>query len=229
MLELGCGTGRTLFPVAAARIDVTGVEQAPEMLASARRHAQSLPEEVARRVRLCAGDMRALPALAGPFGLVSLPYRTFQHLLTPADQAATLTGVRRQLRSDGRLVLNQFDPTLDIADILHADRPATADIGDLPIDTEFDDEATGRPIRVRYRRGYDLAAQVLQQEFYYEHVEGERVVEVERGQLTLRYTYRYEMEWLLQACGFRVVSLWGGFDESPYPGYGEQVWVAAKA
>ena len=106
--------------------------------------------------------------------------------------------------------------------------PAVDDVGQLPVDTQFTE--AGQTIRVRYRRGYDLAAQVLQQEFFYETLgEDGQVSATERGQLTLRYTYRYEMEWLLATCGFRVVSLAGDFDGGPYPGYGEQVWVAAPA
>lgn len=225
VLEPGCGTGRTLFPVAAAGIDITGVELAPEMLARARARAAALPAQVAPRVRLVAGDMRALPPLdAGPFRLVSLPYRTFQHLLTPADQRAALRGFRQWLSPGGRLALNQFDPTLDLARTI-ASPPSTSPA----VDTEFTDEDTGRRIRVRYLRSYELSAQVLHQELWYETLDGERVAATERGALTLRYSFRYEMEWLLEACGFHVISLWGDFAGGPYPGHGEQVWIAQAA
>jgi SAM-dependent methyltransferase len=228
VLEPGCGTGRTLFPIAAEGIDITGVEPAAEMLAIARGHAARLSAEVVSHVSLQPGDMRDLAGLDGPYRLISLPYRTFQHLLTPQDQRLALEGFRRLLEPGGRLVLNQFDPTLDIAELVGSPPPAVDDVGQLPVDTQFTE--AGQTIRVRYRRGYDLAAQVLQQEFFYETLgEDGQVSATERGQLTLRYTYRYEMEWLLATCGFRVVSLAGDFDGGPYPGYGEQVWVAAPA
>lgn len=221
VLEIGCGTGRTLFPVAAAGVDITGVDLSPQMLAQARSRAAALPPEVAGRVRLMPGDMRALPALErAPFRLISLPYRTFQHLLTPGDQRAALGGFRQLLAAGGRLALNQFDPTLDVA------RSVTEPAAEPAVDTEFTDGATGRRVRVRFRRHYDLAAQVLHQEFWYETLDGGRVVATERAALALRYTYRYEMEWLLGACGFRPVSLAGDFAGAPYPGHGEQVWIA---
>lgn len=212
--------------MAAAGLAATGLEISPEMLAAARSRAAALPPEVAARLTLLQGDMRDPPELPGPFRLVSLPYRTFQHLLTPADQFAALAGFHELLQPGGRLALNQFDPTLDLeAVVSRGPSPETA-VDRLPVDTEFTDRE-GRTVRVRYRREYDLAEQLLRQEFHFQSLgAGGGVASTERGELVLRYTFRYEMEWLLEAAGFRPVALWGGFDGRPYPGHGEQVWVA---
>ena len=212
--------------MAAAGLPATGLELSPEMLAEARRLAADLPPEVASRVTLLQGDMRDLPDLPGPFRLVSLPYRTFQHLLTPADQFAALAGFHDLLEPGGRLALNQFDPTLDLEAVVSRGPPPETAVDRLPVDTEFTD-AEGRTVRVRYRREYDLAEQLLRQEFHFQTLGGAgEVVGTERGELVLRYTFRYEMEWLLEAAGFQPIALWGGFDGRPYPGHGEQVWVA---
>ena len=212
--------------MAAAGLPVTGVELSAEMLAAARARAAALPSEVASRVTLLQGDMRDLPNLPGPFRLVSLPYRTFQHLLTPADQFAALGRFRDLLQPGGRLALNQFDPTLDLESVVLRGPPAETPADRLPVDTEFTDEE-GRTVRVRYRREYELAEQLLRQELHFQTLDaGGEVAGSERGELVLRYTFRFEMEWLLEAAGFRPVALWGGFDGRPYPGHGEQVWVA---
>ena len=229
VLEAGCGTGRTMFPVAAAGIDITGVELSPEMAAQARQHATRLPAEVRRHVTIVEGDMRDLPsAAAGPFALISLPYRTFQHLLSTEDQLAALRGFRQRLTAGGRLVLNQFDPTADMVRVLNDPEPSDK-ISELPVDMEFPEPGSQRTVRVRYRRGYALEAQVLHQLFFYEILDDDRVVGVHQGELLLRYTYRYEMEHLLHRAGFRVLSLSGDFTAAPYAGYGEQVWVAEVA
>ena len=212
--------------MAAAGLPATGLEISPEMLAAARRQAAALPPEVASRVTLLRGDMRDPPELPGPFRLVSLPYRTFQHLLTPADQFAALSGFRDLLEPGGRLALNQFDPTLDLEAVVSGGPPPETAVDRLPVDTEFTD-AEGRTVRVRYRREYDLVKQLLRQEFHFQTLDaGGGVAGTERGELVLRYTFRYEMEWLLEAAGFQPIALWGGFDGRPYPGHGEQVWVA---
>ena len=132
---------------------------------------------------------------------------------------------RQRLATGGRLVLNQFDPTADMVRVLNEPEPSQ-NPDELPVDMEFAEPGSRRTVRVRYRRGYALEAPVLRQEFFYEILDGGRVVAVERGELLLRYTYRYEMEHLLAVAGFRVVSLAGDFRGAPYCGYGEQVWVA---
>ena len=226
VLEAGCGTGRTLFPVAAAGIDISGLELSPDMVAQARQRRADLPEQVRRRVTITEGDMRDLPADLGTgFRLISLPYRTFQHLLTTEDQLTTLHGFRKRLAPGGRLVLNLFDPTADMVRVLNEPEPSD-DIADLPIDMEFDEPESERRVRVRYRRGYALEAQILHQVFFYEILDGGSVVDIEQGELMLRYTYRFEMEHLLRLAGFSIVSLAGDFEAGPYAGYGEQVWVA---
>ena len=46
--------------------------------------------------------------------------------------------------------------------------------------------------------------------------------------LDLRWTYRYEMRYLFELCGFEVLAEYSDFKNSP-PAYGnEQVWVARK-
>ena len=36
------------------------------------------------------------------------------------------------------------------------------------------------------------------------------------------------MEYLLELCGFEVEALYGDFSGNPYPGWGEQVWLARR-
>ena len=47
--------------------------------------------------------------------------------------------------------------------------------------------------------------------------------------LTLRYAGAMETTYLLESCGFEVEALYGDFQGGPFPGYGEQVWVARPA
>ena len=48
--------------------------------------------------------------------------------------------------------------------------------------------------------------------------------------LKMHYFFRYEMEHLLQLCGFRVVELFGNFDRSAFTADSpEMIFVAEKA
>ena len=44
----------------------------------------------------------------------------------------------------------------------------------------------------------------------------------------LRYTFSWEMQYLLERCGFVLEALYGDFQGGAFAGYGEQIWVARK-
>src|SRR5688572_29050651 len=99
-LELGCGTGRVLFPVAAAGVDVVGLDASEEMLARARAKIAAADPDIARHVTLVHGDMKAFE-LGRTFRLVYSPFRSFLFLLDVEDQLSCLAAVRRHLTEDG--------------------------------------------------------------------------------------------------------------------------------
>ncbi len=78
-LELGCGTGRVLIPVASAGVEVTGLDLSPPMIARARRKVATLPQDVRSRITLYEGDMRDF-GLEQRFALIYVPFRAFLHL-----------------------------------------------------------------------------------------------------------------------------------------------------
>ena len=134
----------------------------------------------------------------------------------------TLMCVHRHLEDGGVLALDIFDPLLDIA--------GRGFTGPLQKDTDFVDPETGKSVAVWYSRQYDPEVQLLEQELIFEETDrtGE-VVSRTYGRLQLRYIFRYEMEYLLERCGFAVEALYGDFLRGVFPGYGEQIWVARKA
>lgn len=221
VLELGCGNGRILLPIAAAGIKIVGLERSPDLLAAARQRLQAMEPQVRAFAELVEGDMRDF-SLGETFALITCPYRTFRHLLEVGDQGRALDAIAAHLDPGGRLVFNTFDPSRDLAE------RAWSPPGELEPDTEFADPATGHRVRVLFRRSYDLERQHLLQEFLFQEMDGDTVVASHPSHLTLRYTFRYEMEHLLAAHGFDVVALYGYFDGRPYAGFGEQVWVAER-
>ena len=224
VLELGCGTGRILIPIAQAGIDVVGLDCSPAMLAVARKKISELGEETRRRIELVESDMRTF-WLGRRFKLVAIPYRAFLHLLTPDDQRRALERIREHLTDDGRLVLNIFDPRLDII-AGHFGPLGSA----LKKELEFFHPDTGNRVVVWDTRQYDPERQMIQQYWVFEELDrGGKVVAKTYVPLTLRYVYRYEMQYLLELCGYSVEALFGDFRRSPFRYGGEQVWVARKS
>lgn len=208
VLELGCGTGRILIPTARAGLEIVGVDLSPRMLAVCRERLRNEAEEVQARVELVHADMRRFE-LGRRFGLATLPFRPFQHLLTVEDQLACLAQIHRHLADAGVLILDLFNPSLDFL----ANRAIGAELGEEPPFSMPD----GRRIVRRHKVvAQDRFEQINDVEISYDvsYPEGreERVVHAFR----MRYLFRFEAEHLLARSGFLVEQLYADYDKSPY-------------
>ena len=109
VLELACGSGRVLLPLARAGHEVVGLDSSPHMLALAREQLDAEEPAVAGRVRLQQGDMREFQ-LGQTFELAIIAARSFAYLLTRADQQHALAAVAAHLRPGGLLALDLLNP-----------------------------------------------------------------------------------------------------------------------
>ena len=198
VLELACGTGRILIPIAEAGKEITGIDLSTGMLRVCRRKVAALAEPVKPRITLAHGDMRDFD-LHRRFDLIICPFRAFLHNLTDQDQKATLRCVRRHLTRTGRFIMNHFDPWLDmLVDHGSADRAARG-----LMRTYFSSE-TGNRVDVYENRYYDLNAQLLVMVMeFHEQDDAGRVFKRVKRPLVLRYVFRYEMEHLFELCAWR--------------------------
>ena len=220
ILELGCGTGRLLIPIAAAGCAIVGLDLSAYMLAKCREKLQRQPEEVQERVRIVQGDMTRFD-LGETFGLVTVPFRAFQHLVSLDEQIACLRCANRHLTMGGKLILDLFQ-----VDLRYLIDPAYAEEReDLQVEIPG-----GRTLRRTHRRAaLHRAEQVNDVEMihYVTYPDGhtERLVQA----FPFRYFFRYEVEHLLARCGFSVTELFGNFDRSPLRDDSpEMIFVATK-
>ncbi len=223
VLEVGCGTGRVLIPLARSGIEIVGLDLSPHMLAVCWQSLAEEPTEVQSRVQLVEGDMRNFD-LGRKFALVTLPFRPFQHLTTVEDQLACLRTIHRHLAPDGKLVLDLFNPSVPTL----ADPARSEEFGDEPEFTMPDGRRVLRRARIT---GRDYFNQVQDTEliYYVTHPDGrhERLVH----SFPMRYLFRFEAEHLLARGGFEVEALYAGYDRSLYGSKypGELIFVARKA
>ena len=222
MLELGCGTGRVLVPIARAGVEVVGLDVSPRMLAVCREQLAREPEAVRSNATLVQGDMRDFD-LGQTFALATSPFRPFQHLLSVADQRSCLSSVRRHLKDGGRLVLDLFNPSLEM--LAHPN--VGQETGDEP---EFVTPDGRRVVRRQRTVACDRFEQVNQHEliYYVTHPDGrkERLVHA----FPLRYLFKFEAEHLLARSGFEVEEVYADYDGNPYGSKypGEMIFVARK-
>jgi SAM-dependent methyltransferase len=222
VLELGCGTGRVLIPVARAGKEITGIDTSRRMLARCRLNLANEPPEVRKNAILFEDDMRRLP-FAGLFSLIMIPFRPLQHLLSVEDQRQTLDSAYRLLMPDGKLVFDVINPDpryfVDETRVEeHEDTPETP----LPDGRSF--RRTGRVTAVHPVEQYSEVELI-----YYVRDSDGSVERLVQG-FPMRWYWRYEVEHLLALSGFRVESVFGDFDRSPLiDGSPEMIFVASRA
>lgn len=100
VLELGCGTGRVLVPLARAGVAIVGADRSAPMLARARRRLQ---RGRIRRADLIRADVRALPFREGSLDVVIAPYGILQSLVREADLRAALDQIAHVVKPGGAL------------------------------------------------------------------------------------------------------------------------------
>ena len=221
-LELGCGTGRVLIPIARAGVPIHGLDSSPRMLERCMEKLAAEPANVRSRVALHQGDMRSFK-LQKQFSLITIPFRPFQHLLTVEDQLDCLRSIHLHLVDDGRMILDLFNPSLDML----VNRPLGVEMIEGPPFEMPDGRSVTRSFKVS---NPDRFEQIHDIELIYDvtHLDGrnERQVHAFR----MRYLFRYEAEHLLARAGFVVEQLYAGYDRSAYGSTypGELIFIARK-
>jgi SAM-dependent methyltransferase len=217
VLELGCGTGRLLLPLAQAGSQVVGVDASRAMLARARQRLAHAPRELRERVELREGDMRALE-LEGRFDLVVVATKTFFYVMTPSDQRRMLSGVARLLEPRGIVALDLLNPTLE-----WLSRPAGS------VRQDVAGEVGGsRVLRTETVVSTDPAEQRRVTRSVYDVVEEDGTVRKHVVEWGLRYTYRFELEYLLKICGLEVLAVTGGYRDEPFEADSPVMLVTAR-
>ena len=207
VLELCCGTGRVLVPLARAGHLVTGLDASEPMLEVARRKLVAAGPVATERARLVVGDVREFD-LAASFDLALIPVNSFAHLVERADQLRALDRVIAHLRPEGLLALHLFNPSP--AWLAQAEGSLRQDL------VRHDPERGVTVARTETVVSTDLAAQVRIIRSAYEVVDDAGAVTKRFVEWPFRYTFRFEAEHLLERAGFRIEALYGGYSGEPF-------------
>jgi SAM-dependent methyltransferase len=202
ILELGCGSGRTLLPLLRDGWRVTGVDRSPAMLARARERLDRLGGDGLARCELVQGDFREV-ALGRRFALVICPFNAFMHLYTVEDVERFLAVVRAHLLPSGLFAFDVLNPDL---------RWLSRDPHKRWSRTRFRHPRTGRWTIYSTSVTYDAALQIAFIRIYYQGESGGRAHVV---RLAHRQFFPLELAALLHYNGLAVESHDGGFDGEP--------------
>jgi SAM-dependent methyltransferase len=214
VLELACGTGRLLAPLAAAGLDCTGVDNAPAMLARARRrlarqgvHATLVDQDMARL------------QLERQFRTILLILDSLGLLTNRQDQLATLRAARQHATHDARLILDVTNGNL---------RGGGEAAEELLHHLTAPDPEAGRPITKWVVRRPDPSQQLDELICLYDELDPGGAVHRTVVELRLRWFTRFELELLLELAGWEIEELYGGYGLEPYGPSSERLIVVCR-
>lgn len=200
VLELGCGTGQKLIPIASSGHPCVGLDFSPDMLAEARRKAG----ERGVAVEWVQGDMRAFD-LGRTFDFVFIAANSLLHLHAADDVVSCFRSVRRHLAPGARFVFEVFSPSvqqLARADGVRRTRESLS----------FTDPDRG-PVSVDVAEIYDAAAQVTRGRWFFSTGSEPDFLVVP---LEVRSIFPQELPLLVSLGGLRLAERLGDWSGRPF-------------
>ncbi|MGH2559566.1 MAG: SAM-dependent methyltransferase [Thermomicrobiales bacterium] len=217
VLDLGCGTGRLLLPIARAGFRVTGLDLSRSMLDRARELVQM--EGLDDRVTLVQGRMAdAKGAPGGPFGVAIMSLNGFLHLTTIEEQRATLRAIKQSLDPRGQLLIDILNPS---PEVLRSLEHAVTHEGTWS-------ESNGDRVDKVAARRVSHATQTIHTELWYDRVSPDGTLRRVATSYDMRYVHRAELELMLELAGFVEWQVYGSYDLDPFDDAADRIVVAAE-
>jgi SAM-dependent methyltransferase len=214
VLELACGTGRLLAPLARAGFAVTGVDSSAPMLDRARERlkAQNL------QVQLVQQPIEKL-GIDGRYRTIIIALDSFGLLTRREDQLRALQAAKLHATHDARLVIDVANGNL---------RGSGEPSEELLHDLTMPDPETGRPITKFVLRRPRPSEQVDELLFFYDEQDERGYLRRNTVDLKLRWFTRFELELLLESAGWHVDELYGNHDLAPFGPDSDRLLVVAS-
>lgn len=198
VLELACGTGQLVVPIASAGFPTVGLDLSAAMLNTARERTAAAKVSV----EYVRGDMRNFD-LGRRFALVFIARNSLLHLCSTEDILAAFAAVRRHLAPDGMFAFDVFNPDVRILAKPTGQR--------FPV-TEVETELFGK-LSVDATHDYDSATQVNRGTWY---VSAPGKPDAWVFPVVVRSIFPQELPLLLAAGGFHLASRFGDLSQKPF-------------
>ena len=221
VLELACGTGRVLLPIARQGIAIHGLDNSGPMLEILKDKLKRESKDVRELVSVFPGDMRTFRSNR-KYALVTIPFRPLQHMHTVEDQLAALKTSAFHLDEDGLLAFNVFYPKFEMIG---------SGEGEEILEFEWPDKShPGRIMRRYFRKeSVDKISQNFSLTFVYRTYQDGKVVAEEMEPLTLSYYTYPHLRALFLLAGLEIVEEYGSFDRAPMDNQAvEMIFVLRK-
>jgi len=197
-LELACGTGRILLPIARAGVEIHGLDGSEDMLRILKAKAK---EEGVPDIQVYQQSMESFD-IGRRFDTIFVASGSFQLLTDPGDVVSSLNCIYQHLKDGGSFVTDIFVPWDDIAQreasVYRVTRDSSRPNGDRSV--------------VHERFSIDIEKQLKLGTYRYEFYSDKRLVSCIINDLNIRWFWKDEFVRLLTDAGFGDIQL---LTESP--------------
>jgi SAM-dependent methyltransferase len=200
VVELGCGTGRVLIPLANAGYNMVGIDHDPAMLQFLRHNLQ--PELVPVPLLILA-DISQF-TLSRQFPLIILPCNTFS-TLSEKSRRGCLSCVRQYIQLGGLFAASLPNPAV---------LQQLPDQGDTELEDEFLHPTTGAPVQVS--SAWQRIGETFTVTWIYDQMSPDG--QVKRIEVEARHYLKSVEGYVgeIQRAGMKTCAMYGDFDQSPY-------------
>jgi SAM-dependent methyltransferase len=220
ILEVGCGSGRLLLPLAEAGWHITGVDLSATMLARCRAVVDAAGMQ--QRVTLVPGDMTALVLPERNFHLAFIALGSAQHLATMAERRSALAALRAHVMPGGWLAL-------DLAQAEPRRFAQAAETGEVLHIGTWHDAATGTILTHTAAARIGTAPGALTLTHWYDAHPQNGPLTRACVETTLATVTRNEIELLLTATGWRLRQVYGDHALDEWDDLSPRLIIVAQA
>ncbi|MGD8780269.1 MAG: class I SAM-dependent methyltransferase [Ignavibacteria bacterium] len=207
VLELGCGTGRVLVPLAKSCKKIIGIDYSQEML-------ETCKEKVANagltNARVFQEDITSLN-LGKTFDLVIAPYRVLQALESDKEVQGFFETIAKHLNTTGKGIVNVFKPKMSAEEM----KTNWCQPGKI-INQEINMEDGSRLVYAFRQHKMDKEKLVIYPDMIYRRYVNETLVEEIIHPIKMRCYYPNEFKQLITNMGFTITGSWGGYNNKEY-------------
>ncbi len=215
VLEIGCGTGRVLLPIAREGIEIHGVDNSGPMIGVLRESLSRENPGVSSKVTLHSGDMREF-RLNRRFPLVIIPFRPMQHMFTVADQLRALMSAATHVAEGGTLAFDVFYPRFEVLQL---------GIGEERLEAEWPSPFDPETVIRRYFRkdAVDKINQTYSLTFIFRSYRKGQLALEENDTLKMSYYTYPHLRALFLLAGLEPVAEYGSFAKAPLDDTAEEM------
>ncbi|MFW9952103.1 MAG: class I SAM-dependent DNA methyltransferase [Candidatus Thorarchaeota archaeon] len=209
ILDLGCGTGRILIPIAKLGKEIVGIDNSDYMLEICKKKIKKEFSSKASNITLKKADITNFE-LDEKYSLIIIPFGPFNYLESTTEQINCLTCINKHLGSEKILVFDVWYPNnLELIKSEHG--------YDVVKNQPYFKMPDGRKVQWGIKNvSVDYNRQLIFEEMYYNinYPDGKKEKLIYPA--SMRYFHRYEIEHLLALSGFKINKLYSDFNKNEF-------------